>query len=244
MLNARDGQPLHEAVREELQRRIDSKRYQTGDALPSAVALAGEFGVSLITIKRALKDLKALGLLRTVPGLGVFVRQNKRFIREIDVSMTSLEQAMDSKLPLSITLVSLSWEAIGDRSFDLFSPPQGPMSCVRRVVSIDEEPIMFDTSYVPVPMDHEIMREVSSRFLIDILKATKTPVINKRLVIDAAPASAEAQSAFSIPVGYPTLRRLYHLTTRDPAFSVFGSVEAPFDKLACNIDIPIVDAAG
>lgn len=244
MLNAREGQSLHEAVREELQRRIDSKRYQIGDALPSAVGLAGEFGVSLITIKRALKDLKALGLLRTVPGLGVFVRQNKRFIREIDVSMTSLEQAMDSKLPLSIKLVSLSWEAIGNRSFELFSPSSAPMSCVRRVISIDDEPIMFDTTYVPVPLDHEIMREVSSKFLIDILKSTSTPVINKRLVIDAAPASPEAQSAFSIPVGYPTLRRLYHLTTRDPAFSVFGSVEAPFDKLACNIDIPIDDATG
>ncbi|SDF81903.1 GntR family transcriptional regulator [Bosea robiniae] len=241
MLNAREGQPLHEAVREELQRRIEAKRYQAGDGLPSAVALASEFGVSLITVKRSLKDLRTLGLLRTVPGLGVFVRQNKRFIREIDVSMTSLEQAMDSKLPLSITLVSLSWEAIGDRSFDLFSPPRGPMSCVRRVISIDNEPIMFDTTYVPVPLDHEIMQEVSRKFVIDILKPTQTPVINKRLVIDAAPASTEAQSAFSIPVGYPTLRRLYHLTTRDPEFAVFGSVEAPFDKLACNIEIPIDD---
>lgn len=243
MLNAREGQPLNEAVREELQRRIDTKCYLPGDALPSAVNLAEEFGVSLITIKRAIKDLKALGLLRTVQGLGVFVRQNKRFIREIDVPMTSLEQAMDSKLPLSLTLLSLSWEPITDRSFDLFSPPRGPMSCVRRVISIGDEPIMFDTSYVPVPMDHEIMRDVSTRFIVEILKPTKTPVINKRLIIDAAPASSEAQSAFGIPVGYPTLRRLYHLTTRDPALSVFGSVEAPFDKLACNIDIPIDDPA-
>ncbi|RWG74871.1 MAG: GntR family transcriptional regulator, partial [Mesorhizobium sp.] len=52
---------LHEAVREELLERIKGGTYQPGALIPSTVMLSEEFGVSAITVKRALRDLQSLG---------------------------------------------------------------------------------------------------------------------------------------------------------------------------------------
>jgi len=46
-----------------------------GPRLPSQMALAEQLGVSPMTIQRALKILKAEGLVRSVPGLGTFVSE-------------------------------------------------------------------------------------------------------------------------------------------------------------------------
>jgi GntR family transcriptional regulator len=42
--------------------------------LPSRIRLADEYGVSHMTVQRAIDTLKEEGLLYSVPGLGVFVR--------------------------------------------------------------------------------------------------------------------------------------------------------------------------
>ena len=47
---------LHESVRLEILRRVNAKEYIAGELLPSAAALANEFSVSAITVKRALRN--------------------------------------------------------------------------------------------------------------------------------------------------------------------------------------------
>ena len=46
---------------------------QLGPRLPSLVTLAAEFGVSQMTMQRALDILKAEGLIYSQPGRGTFV---------------------------------------------------------------------------------------------------------------------------------------------------------------------------
>jgi DNA-binding GntR family transcriptional regulator len=41
--------------------------------LPSILALAGEYEVSVPTVRKALEVLKAEGVVETVPGLGTFI---------------------------------------------------------------------------------------------------------------------------------------------------------------------------
>src|SRR5690606_35904111 len=62
-------EPLHSIVRNALQGRIASGVYKSGEALPSVPALAAEFDVSAITIKRAFRDLQLAGMLQSYPGL-------------------------------------------------------------------------------------------------------------------------------------------------------------------------------
>lgn len=57
-------------IAETVRQRIGSGIYAPGSRLPSEKALGEEFGVVRNTIRRALADLEADGLIRVLPGMG------------------------------------------------------------------------------------------------------------------------------------------------------------------------------
>ncbi|GAA2120650.1 GntR family transcriptional regulator [Actinomadura alba] len=57
-------------IADALRRRIDAGDYAPGSRFPSETVLCGEFGVVRNTIRRALAELEADGLVATVPGMG------------------------------------------------------------------------------------------------------------------------------------------------------------------------------
>ena len=67
------GMPLYRAVKRELLRTIETGGVAPGDALPSETQLAGDFGVSVGTLRRAVDDLVAEHILVRRQGRGTFV---------------------------------------------------------------------------------------------------------------------------------------------------------------------------
>jgi DNA-binding GntR family transcriptional regulator len=230
---------LHDTVRQEIVRRVNANVYEVGVPLPSAAALAAEFEVSTITVKRALRDLQPAGILRAVPGLGTFVRERQKFIRDLDFSLTSLGDAKRLGLTTALRLVSVTREPIRDTAFAPLEPPGNVMLCVRKIISVDGTPIMYDTSYLPLALSDDVVDEFGEKFVTDALRDHGTRFTKTKLLIDAAPASEEARQTFDVPNGYPTLRRLYKLSTADPSFSLFGMAESPFDRLACTVELAV-----
>ncbi|MEM5300186.1 GntR family transcriptional regulator [Burkholderia sp. JPY481] len=230
-----NGSTLHEIVRAEISRRITTGIYKPGDLITSTARLAEEFGVSSITVKRALRELQSAGLLTSIPGKGTYVKDRFRFIRELDVCMSGLDNARSLGFQPKVQLVSLTKERIRDLTLSVFNPPDQVLLCVRRVIYGDDVPIMYDSSFVPTDMSDEIVDEFGEHFIIDALKRHKVAVNEMSFVVDAAPASQEAQQVFSVPNGYPTLRRLYNLKTDSPTMSIVGIIESPFDRLACTV---------
>ena len=53
--------------------RVERSELRTGDRLPPERELAGDYGVSYDTIRRAAEVLRERGLIRTVHGKGTFV---------------------------------------------------------------------------------------------------------------------------------------------------------------------------
>ena len=64
----------HRQVYTALRQEIHSGRWKRGDRLPSEAALVDRFGVSRITIGRAVRDLQLVGLVDRRPGSGTFVK--------------------------------------------------------------------------------------------------------------------------------------------------------------------------
>lgn len=58
-----------------LRAQIESGDLQPGAPLPSIVALASQYGVTTNTVQKALRMLKAEGLVTSVPGYGTFVAE-------------------------------------------------------------------------------------------------------------------------------------------------------------------------
>ncbi len=65
--------PLHDQVRRDLYERVRSGEFRTGAMLPNESKLCDEYGVSRITIRRALGDLCSENILFRRHGIGTFV---------------------------------------------------------------------------------------------------------------------------------------------------------------------------
>jgi GntR family transcriptional regulator len=74
-LGLQRGRPLHEQIAEALRKDIRAGRYQEGDQLPSERELRERFGVSVNTVRAAIVQLRAEGLVVSHQGRGVFVER-------------------------------------------------------------------------------------------------------------------------------------------------------------------------
>lgn len=55
-------QPLYQQVEKVIEEGILRGEWKAGEALPSEAALAGRYGVSVCTVRRALDELPSLGI--------------------------------------------------------------------------------------------------------------------------------------------------------------------------------------
>ena len=67
-----NGTLLHRQLFVILRQEILQGRYRVGDRLPTQETLCRQFAVSRITVRRALADLQARGLIRKAQGVGAF----------------------------------------------------------------------------------------------------------------------------------------------------------------------------
>src|SRR2546428_2126700 len=77
-----DG-PKYRQVFERLSRDILAGKYKEDQKLPSEAALVRQFGTSRITVGRAMRELKAKGLVARIAGSGTYVRFDKRSSRSM-----------------------------------------------------------------------------------------------------------------------------------------------------------------
>lgn len=67
--------PLYRQLEQALRERIHTGHYQAGSMLPNETLLGQEFGVSLITVRQALKLLEDEGLISRQQGRGTFINE-------------------------------------------------------------------------------------------------------------------------------------------------------------------------
>lgn len=85
--------PLYEQIKADIRRGIIINRMQAGTMLPTENDLCSRFGVSRITVVRALNDLAAEGVVERVQGKGTLVASP-----HIDVQMTSFAMGFSAAM--------------------------------------------------------------------------------------------------------------------------------------------------
>jgi GntR family histidine utilization transcriptional repressor len=69
--------PVFQRIKDHLLAEIHAGRWQEGDAIPSEQALARQFGVSRMTVNRAVRELTDGQILTRIQGSGTYVAQHK-----------------------------------------------------------------------------------------------------------------------------------------------------------------------
>jgi GntR family transcriptional regulator len=73
MIDPMSGVPVYRQLADLLRAEIMSGKFPARTPLPSAKTLAQEHGIAIGTVTRAVDVLRNEGLVRTIPGRGVWV---------------------------------------------------------------------------------------------------------------------------------------------------------------------------
>lgn len=96
--------PLYVQVYEEIKRRILNKTYSVGKLIPSEASLQQEFGVSRITIRRALDDLVNDGFIYKRQGVGAVVLSTNQYEDTFKLNSFTEDVILQGKNPSSSVL--------------------------------------------------------------------------------------------------------------------------------------------
>jgi GntR family transcriptional regulator len=198
---------LYEQVTEELRRRIHAGVYRPGLAIPTEKDLVREFAVSAITVRRAVRELTAEGLLFSQQGLGVFVTDSRRIVRTLGSVMTSMAEEMrrgghePSFKERGLELVPASGELarrLGIRAGTRVYRHE-------KTVLADNEPIGVDTTVLPSDIGDLVRNTLSDEFLIPLLARHGIRVDHQDYRFEGGVLTREDATALGLPAGFPVI---------------------------------------
>lgn len=160
-MNGVSGTPLYRQVYDSLRARIEFGEYRPGEALPSEQKLREEFGVSIITVRRAIHELSLDGLVDSRHGIGNIVVDPQQSAVAVGLSSFTSDVA-SGRLRLVRTLISMDKVPADDDVAK--SLRVQPYSIVWRLVRLDSEggaPLSVDEAYLPPALAHSITPEIA-----------------------------------------------------------------------------------
>jgi len=180
--------PLYINIKNQLKRQILSDNYSIDERIPSENQLMTSFGVSRITVRKALKELHAEGLLWSIQGKGAFVSKPK--VSQEIRSLQSLPEAIDSRLNrVSTKLLSAKKVTPSQAVQDNLNSKK--VFEITRIRYLNKKPISLDTSYFPIEIG---MKVLDTHETDDIFHTLEN---NLNVSLGQAHISMEARSAES-----------------------------------------------
>lgn len=140
--------PLYAQIKSAIDRRIETEEWPANFQLPSEDELAGEFGVSPLTVRRALRELQSDGVLIRVQGRGTFVIGPRTQCAIFNLSDISEEVALSGGVHSCLVLEHevLDKDGIGRSMLQL---PPGEIAFHSRLLHLEDgTPIQLEDRYV------------------------------------------------------------------------------------------------
>jgi GntR family transcriptional regulator len=140
--------PLYAQLKDALLREIREGGLQPGDRFPSEAAIRDRYRVSRATVRQALADLEAGGVIRKVQGLGSFVAVPK--IRHVPL-LTSFTELASSQgfVPSHRVLSSSEEEAPADAAAELGLSEGARCRFLRRLFLADGNAVGLAETWLP-----------------------------------------------------------------------------------------------
>lgn len=199
-------QPLYLQIREALKKKILSGEYAPNQRMPSESELMQVFDVSRITVRQALKDLSAEGLVFTSQGKGTFASKPKA--RQDVQHLQGFEEAMRSKgydtnaRTLSVREMTPSKDV--QQRLDI-TGKDGVIEIIR-VRYLDGEPVSLDTSYLPVIVGKQLLSKDLTGDIFSLLENDlRLPLGKAEISLEARPADAVVAKELDVEEGSPIM---------------------------------------
>src|SRR5690625_2541314 len=149
-LNSASQIPLYHQLKQLIIEDIENGKYEIGEQLPTEIELCEKYGVSRITVRRAISDLVDERVLNRRQGKETFVGESK--IKRELISMGSFsDTTIQSGKEPSAQILSNQLIKPDEELCNIFKiKPSDDVLELRRLLSIDKSPFIIETSYYPM----------------------------------------------------------------------------------------------
>lgn len=201
----KEGIPRHTQISQWLRTAIEEGDFKPDDKLPSENELASKFGVSRVTVRRALQSLESASIIYRCQGLGSFVSEDRAAHNLVKLTDFNEDMSNAGLTPSSVV-----------RKFQTVSVPswlaeQLQIDETTKVLQIDRlrlgdnEPIAFDTTWLPIRYGQLLNEsDLTDSTIYDILeKQYDIPIIKGSYRMSAVVADEVLSNELQIDIHSP-----------------------------------------
>jgi GntR family transcriptional regulator len=140
--------PRYQRLRDDIASRINRWEWRPGDLIPSEAELAAQHGVAIGTVRKAIDQLVAEGVLERQQGRGTFVRR-ARFNSSLFRFFRFQSESGERRIPHSRILRRKVVAAPSAVAAALSLPQGAPVISLSRLRLIDGEPLLAEEIWLP-----------------------------------------------------------------------------------------------
>ena len=208
--------PLHQTISEKLRSDIEAEVYSPGELLPSEFDLGKLFGVSRTTVRKAIANLIAQGLVYTRQGKGAFVKQQQKISFSLTNPLTFFNEEL-SRQGLKGEICNLSFEMVTASpeicSQLKLSQPDSKVYQQQKIILADSKAIALEIAYFPSYIPQHLAESLQSGFTYATLKKFGYSLVFTEIIIESTHATADIAEYLAVPLGTPIL--IYSYVTYD-----------------------------
>jgi GntR family transcriptional regulator len=196
--------PAYLRIAEDIAAQIGAGVYRAGDQLPTEPQLRARFGVSPMTVRRAINILLDRGLVTTTQGKGTFVRSLE--LGEAIFRLQDITGTWEDDASVDVLLLEARIRPADQRvAALLLITPGENIVFLRRLIRRKGVPLVYQLEHV-VYDEHRPL--VEGELLVTSLEgllrsAPAGGMPSGRLTIEAVNLSAEEAERLEVPVGSP-----------------------------------------
>lgn len=194
--------PLYVQLMEELETSIRNGVYKPGDKIMTEAEMAKEYGVSLITVRKAVGSLMEKGLVVRKQGKGTFVTKPKysRNMKKLQ-SFTEMCEQMGVKPGAQVleNRLIMADKKVADR---LGIEPGSNVVYISRLRLADGEPVQVEKSYFPLKYAFLLEEDLNNGSMFECLKEKAgAKVASSEKMIELCRATAEEADLMDVKKG-------------------------------------------
>lgn len=194
--------PLYVQLMEELETSIRNGVYKPGDKIMTEAEMAKEYGVSLITVHKAVGSLMEKGLVVRKQGKGTFVTEPKysRNMKKLQ-SFTEMCEQMGVKPGAQVleNRLIMADKKVADR---LGIEPGSNVVYISRLRLADGEPVQVEKSYFPLKYAFLLEEDLNNGSMFECLKEKAgAKVASSEKMIELCRATAEEAALMDVKKG-------------------------------------------
>lgn len=214
--------PLYHQLAKQLTAAIEDGTLKPGDSFENELSLADRLGLSRPTVRRAIAELVARGLLVRRRGIGTTVASQVVHRRD---ELTSLNEDLErsGRAPHTQVLELVSGVVDERAATALQLAPDAPLVFIERLRFAGDEPLAILTNWLPPERADLTLAELSSDGLYELLRHKGVRPVVGHQVIGARSASPRERRLLHVTKSQPLLTMTRHAYDADGVPVEFGN---------------------